>query len=548
MLYRDSSEDDIGRIRAAELIADKCVEHLKLSALPAERAVWTILSATVFHIESSYSRFGPDSDPSKAAMINLGRYCPMIIRWLNLTLPEKLAKDQSWLWESALGSLAKEDILTASQYDAFQNAYPMWYHNRTNTEILEGEIIRFTVNGSNRDRQVSAYQKGLKPLTGRFQATPAQAVQPSDAILRRYSRILEEARVTGLYEFRYEHSFELARRTYTTYKKRLEGIMRRSDTVDLGPYSLGIFKRFYAAVQTLSAIHEYICFCWMKLGHPYPLGSAVLIKERDEWGKLLAHLSKLDPATSLQILSDLTFYSSRLPDLHVYPFVPLDSSHTNLALIPHFILNSSPEDNILRVCSYLRPQTYNRLSNDKEATMREDILASLTEWKASHSICLPDGSTEIDLVVEDVGSSTVLIAELKWYRKPVTYRERLRADEQFWDGVHRQLGKIKRFCRANPDFLRNRNALRHSLSKYEHVYFALIARDHWNWMEPADHTFVLDSEQFLIAIRRHRDLNAALCDLISYDWLPVEERDFHVRFDRACVEGAQIETEVFYGA
>jgi hypothetical protein len=225
----------------------------------------------------------------------------------------------------------------------------------------------------------------------------------------------------------------------------------------------------------------------------------------------------------------------------------LDNSHSVLALIPHFILNSNPEENILRICSYLRPQKYDLLSNDKETTMRENILTGLSKWNAHHSINLPDGSTEIDLVVEDESSSTVLIAELKWYRKPSTYRERLRADEQFLDGVNRQLGTIKRFCRENPGFLRERNVLRRSLSEYDHVYFALIARDHWIWVEPDDHTVILNAEEFLDAASRKQNLHASLSDLIRYDWLPVEGKDFNVHFDRANVEGVQIETEVFYG-
>ena len=82
-----------------------------------------------------------------------------------------------------------------------------------------------------------------------------------------------------------------------------------------------------------------------------------------------------------QVLSDLTFYSKRLPDLHVFPFVPLDDGHETLALAPQFILGSSPEDNILRTCSYLRESSYSLLSDDKAAVMLEDLMESLKRFR-----------------------------------------------------------------------------------------------------------------------------------------------------------------------
>lgn len=273
-----------------------------------------------------------------------------------------------------------------------------------------------------------------------------------------------------------------------------------------------------------------------------------MVKARSEWVHLLSVLSGLESAMTDDIVSDLTFYSKRLPDLHLFPFVPLDHSHSTLAVAPHFVLNSNLEENILRVCSYLRPQAYNLLSNDKERTMREELIGKLARFNVHHSIDLPDGSTEIDLVVEDDASSAVMIAELKWYRKPVTYRERLKAHEQFLDGVNRQLRTVKRFCTENPQFLEQRRLVKRNLADYDHVYYMLIARDYWAWVEPADSTSVVDANQLLDFLSRNVSLHSALSALLLYEWLPMEGRDFDVRFNRAQVEGVTIETEVFYGA
>ena len=179
--------------------------------------------------------------------------------------------------------------------------------------------------------------------------------------------------------------------------------------------------------------------------------------------------------------------------------------------------------------------------------MRETLMEELKRFSVHHSINLPDGTTEVDLLVEDEYSSTVLIAEMKWYRKPSTYRERLRADEQCLDGVHRQLRTIKQFCREHPKFLKERKKLNRNLSEYEHVYYMLIARDHWIWVEPDDQTSVVDFEQFRSAFARHQSLHSALSDLLAYEWPPVEGRDFHVRYDSRSVEDVSVESEVLFG-
>lgn len=547
MLKRELSGDEIEHICLAERQADRCIETLRLSRLHPDESAWAVLAAAILQIERARAEFGQHSDPYRSAKVNLGRYCPMIIRWLGGTLPEQVDPNSPRWWNAVVERLANDDINTASRYDAFQCSYPMWHRDRVHASIGTDSVIRFTVDGTARDTQVNAYQQGHRPIHGVFQRKPERSLEPTESMLRRYQRILNDAVATDPYGFRYDHSYELARRTYNGYARLFEQELRRSEQISLGAYSLGEYKRFYTAIKALSAIHDYLCFRWMTAGHPYPCSSAVMVKARHEWIHLLSVLSGLSAEVTEIIVSDLTFYSKRLPDLHLFPFVPLDHSHSTLAMAPHFVLNSNLEENILRVCSYLRPEAYNLLSNDKERTMREDIICKLERFNVHHSVDLPDGSTEIDLIVEDEASSAVLIAELKWYRKPVTYRERLKTHAQFLDGVNRQLRMVKYFCRQNPAFLEQRRLVKRNLADYDHVYYMLIARDYWAWIEPADDTSVVDADQLLDSVSRHVSLYSALSDLLLYEWLPIEGRDFHVQYDRAQVEGVTIETEVFYG-
>jgi hypothetical protein len=51
---------------------------------------------------------------------------------------------------------------------------------------------------------------------------------------------------------------------------------------------------------------------------------------------------------------------------------------------------------------------------------------------------------------------------------------------------------------------------------------------------------------FLENVARHGNLS--MSELMSYQWLPTEGRDFVVRYDRATANGVAIESEVFYPA
>jgi hypothetical protein len=264
MLHRDQPEDEIEHICLAEKQADRCREHLQLSRLRPEEFAWAVLTAAISQIENAGHQFGLDSDPYRSAKINLARYCPMIIRWLGGTLPEVVDPNAPRWWNAVVERLGNADIVTASQYDAFQSSYPMWYRDRTHASIVENGTIRFTVDGNSRDTQVNAYQQGHRPLHGVFQRKPTHFLESTESMFRRYERILDEAVSTDPYGFRYEHSYSLARRTYNGYTKLFENELKRSEQTPLGGYTLGEYKRFYTGIKALSAIHDYLCFRWMK--------------------------------------------------------------------------------------------------------------------------------------------------------------------------------------------------------------------------------------------------------------------------------------------
>jgi hypothetical protein len=70
--------------------------------------------------------------------------------------------------------------------------------------------------------------------------------------------------------------------------------------------------------------------------------------------------------------------------------------------------------------------------------------------------------------------------------------------------------------------------------------------NHWRWAEPDDGIAIVEFEALTQALTTAVDLPSAIGTLLAYEWLPVEGRDFVVRFDSARTNGVAIESPVFY--
>ena len=78
------------------------------------------------------------------------------------------------------------------------------------------------------------------------------------------------------------------------------------------------------------------------------------------------------------------------------------------------------------------------------------------------------------------------------------------------------------------------------------MFYLLVARDHWLWLEPHERVAIIEFDAFARVIDPSETLLAAVTEAVGYAWLPVEGRDFFVRHDPATVNGVSIESQVFY--
>lgn len=126
-------------------------------------------------------------------------------------------------------------------------------------------------------------------------------------------------------------------------------------------------------------------------------------RSASEWIRLISELGGLNEAQVRLMLSDLTFGTIRPLDIYVQPFVP-SGDDERLFVIPDVIVNSRPEENILWVCSYARPDCYRPIAKSKEEEMRESIKASCPErYTVFGPLKLPDANLpDIDVMILEI--------------------------------------------------------------------------------------------------------------------------------------------------
>jgi hypothetical protein len=347
--------------------------------------------------------------------------------------------------------------------------------------------------------------------------------------------------------FSYGRPSKLWRQLYEEYYKLLESHFRRDDKLQVSTYTLRDFRSIYASLLAVCGVHDLACHWRGQMTGTYPLNSAVLMLAGAEWTKTLTKITSLPNSVVEAAINDLTFGTTKTLDFFVHPFIPLSKESKFLAVLPHFPLKSKVDENIIRVSSHVRPKLHDALTKAKEDEMRGQLQQRLsTQFHLHGPKSLPSGLPDIDLIVEGKEiEATALVSELKWLRQTMRSTEIPERQKEFLIAVD-QLTKVKNFLDANPEYLSRIGGLSKPLGVFNKTYFAIIARDYFIWLDPQTSFAVIDYDEFIAQLAKSETLVEAMEILLRFDWLPVECRDFVVRYDKETVNGACVETEAVY--
>jgi hypothetical protein len=467
------------QIEILEKEVDAFFSALAIRHFPHNLAQWAVLTKVAIEVQrASEKEYG--GDKHRNVTVNLSRIAGILLDEISSKGNEKFASRRSLQWDVELDAMTYRALKeTHGYFHAWANL-SFWHQNRFEATVL-GRVIKFTSAESMREKQVKAFQKRM--LKKVFRKPPSESLAPmTTSRIKLFERFVSSVGGERSQMATYRMPTELYLEMFPWFRSQSEMLVRHRDDIDFARYSMKDAKGFVGALQTICAVHDHICFIVANKRREFPANSAVLSKKRDAWIQELSMVSGTSEGPISEIISDLTFGVRKAIDLHTELFVPLDEKGEFLGLLPHFGLSAAVDENLLRTLSRCEGKRYDALAGFKEAEMVDDLRRAASRVvSVTGPYELPrEAQTNLDIVVVDEASSTVLLAELKWIRKPLFAKERIRADEEFLKGID-QLARLQRFLYKNPSYLKVRGALSRDLSAYENVHFALAGRDHIVW-------------------------------------------------------------------
>jgi hypothetical protein len=158
---------------------------------------------------------------------------------------------------------------------------------------------------------------------------------------------------------------------------------------------------------------------------------------------------------------------------------------------------------------------------------------------------LPDPKLpDIDVLIKDAKGTAVLIGEIKWLRKPIRAIGNLDRDAELGKGFQ-QLRDVREFLERSPDYLKERFVIEKDAHQAS-LSYAVIARDHLSDIPQPEGFWLTEFDALVWALQKSESLTEAIRKLQSYEWLPVEGRDFMVRLEPPTVTGMTIDVQVFH--
>jgi len=188
---------------------------------------------------------------------------------------------------------------------------------------------------------------------------------------------------------------------------------------DLDGYTLADFRRLWQTVWVIAQIHAAAHLPAASLGvtRHVRMETWVPVRTSDAWRRFVTDVSGLDVSVVSAIIDDLTYTPRAVNTGPVLrPFIPVDGA--DVALCLDCVQNSNPEHNLLRAINRApsRKAAYDQLSSRKEELFLREVTPELQTLRIKHAKPRREirGLTDIDLLLWQEKTGTLLVVELKW--------------------------------------------------------------------------------------------------------------------------------------
>jgi hypothetical protein len=257
LLKHELSQELLDTVQTVEARADDCWRALQILGHPSDVAVWALLTGGIAVVEREQNGRGSNTPHFDAMLANLSRLLAVGVKWaLRHGQPVVQRLDRNWTHE--LDAAVDQAMPVETAYSHFEVCFQAFHKDRIAVDVITPTLLRFTTPGGERDRQVSAYQKGHRPREGRLAGQRAAPRPQSARVHDAFEHVLRGCLQTGAQSFSYADPWDLWRELLPEYRDRVNALARRADTLSLGAYRLDEFNGFYTALIAVCAAHEFL--------------------------------------------------------------------------------------------------------------------------------------------------------------------------------------------------------------------------------------------------------------------------------------------------
>ena len=255
-------------------------------------------------VERETAKRGTNSPHFDAIVSNLGRLLATALKWALARAPAPM-RPLNGRWTAELAAEVDHALSVALAYNHFKVCFQAFHKDLVAAEVMAPALVRFTTPGAERHRQVSAYQKGHRPREEGPTLPRPDQMPIAPRVRAAFKRVLDGCVQTSARSIEYGEPWALWHELLPEYRRwlvrpprgpRVSAVTRRAGDLSLGGYRLGDFNDFYAALATICAAHDFICYQWGRAYGTYPMDSAVMARPAAAWADALSQLSGMRTA------------------------------------------------------------------------------------------------------------------------------------------------------------------------------------------------------------------------------------------------------------
>lgn len=312
-------------------------------------------------------------------------------------------------------------------------------------------------------------------------------------------------------------------------KRMIESTSELPQEWQFDGFKLEEFKEVWGVLVTKAFIHCMVC---MKSGIA---GGAVecciMVVTKEEIIDEVSKYTNLDCEVIENTINLLTYnntYYERNIDVIWSPLISLKDNL--IAISPNLVMSSSPERNVISLINKVNQATYSRLSSQKESIMLRDFVDEISKYTnidIRNNKPLPAPLPDIDVIMFDKNTESLLMCELKWLLQSDSIQEVCERDKDIEKGIS-QAKLIQEYTLANTADVLNRCYGKNEY-KPKKIYSCIVTRNNIGTSKLGKDMKVIDEKRlYEMFIANNGDISIIIDRIDSEEFIGIIEDNYKV--------------------